>query len=99
MKRALAVLSLLCCALANGKSQTLDTVRSKRMAIYAPPPEYPMAARQRGWVGSGVFACNLRPMVPCHRWMYCKAPVMVSSIKQGFRRSGNGDSDPEGLKL
>ncbi len=39
------------------------------------------------------------PMVPCHRWMYCKAPVMVSSIKQGFRRSGNGDCDPEGLTL
>jgi TonB family protein len=29
--------------------------------IYAPPPEYPSAALRRGWTGSGLFACNLRP--------------------------------------
>jgi TonB family protein len=34
---------------------------AKPAAIYAPPPEYPLAARQRRWTGDGLFACNLRP--------------------------------------
>jgi TonB family protein len=34
---------------------------TKPVAIYAPPPEYPLTARNRRWTGSGLFACNLRP--------------------------------------
>ena len=34
---------------------------AKPAAIYAPRPEYPLAARQRRWTGAGLFACNLRP--------------------------------------
>lgn len=34
---------------------------AKPAAIYAPPPEYPLAARERRWTGSGLFACDLRP--------------------------------------
>jgi TonB family protein len=33
----------------------------KATATYAPVPEYPLAARERGWTGAGLFACNLRP--------------------------------------
>jgi TonB family protein len=34
---------------------------AKPASIYAPSPEYPLAARQRRWTGAGLFACNLRP--------------------------------------
>jgi len=62
MKRSLILLGLLCCALAKAKAQGVETVQAaRRVAVYAPRPEYPIAARRRGWVGSGVFACNLRP--------------------------------------
>src|SRR5260370_29575893 len=58
MKRALVVLIVLCCALSSGKSQR---PRKEPTAIYAPKPQYPMAASHHGWRGSGLFLCKLRP--------------------------------------
>jgi len=61
MNRLLAGLLLLCCALVSAESESLDTAHAKRVAIYAPPPEYPLGARARHWTGVGLFLCNLRP--------------------------------------
>jgi protein TonB len=45
---------------ASGNSQTPDITHAKHPALYAPRPEYPLAARQRHWTGAGLFACNIR---------------------------------------
>ena len=44
----------------SGNSQVPDATRAKHFALYAPRPEYPLAARRRHWTGDGVFACNIR---------------------------------------
>ena len=61
MNRLLAVLVLLCCALARAEPESLDPAHAKHVAIYAPAPEYPLGARVRHWTGVGLFLCNLRP--------------------------------------
>jgi protein TonB len=59
MKRVLIVVILLGVA-AVGNSQASDATRTKRHALYAPRPEFPLAARKLHWTGAGVFACNIR---------------------------------------
>jgi TonB family protein len=34
--------------------------QAEHRALYAPRPEYPLAARKQHWTGAGVFACNIR---------------------------------------
>jgi TonB family protein len=34
--------------------------QAKHRVLYAPRPEYPLAARKQHWTGAGVFACNIR---------------------------------------
>jgi TonB family protein len=34
--------------------------QAKHRALYAPRPEYPLAARKSHWTGAGLFACNIR---------------------------------------
>ena len=53
-------LVILLTALGSVNSQPSEP-REKHKAIYAPPPEYPLGARQRHWTGKGLFLCNLRP--------------------------------------
>ncbi len=60
MNRVLLAAILLSVA-ASGYSQTSNTTETKHAALYAPRPEYPLAARQRHWTGAGLFACNIRP--------------------------------------
>lgn len=45
----------------SGNSQGLNATQAKHRALYAPRPEYPLAARTRHWTGAGIFACNIRP--------------------------------------
>jgi TonB family protein len=58
MSRVLIVGILLSVAVSEN-SQASDAMQAKR-ALYAPRPEYPLAARKRHWTGAGVFACNIR---------------------------------------
>ncbi len=44
---------------AHGNSDSVGK-QAKQRALYAPYPEYPLAARQRHWTGAGVFICHLR---------------------------------------
>ena len=37
-----------------------DSRPAKHRVLYAPRPEYPLAARKRHWTGAGAFACNIR---------------------------------------
>src|SRR5437763_11281367 len=53
-------LVILLTTLVSANSQASE-LRDKHRTIYAPPPEYPLSARQRHWTGAGVFLCNLRP--------------------------------------
>lgn len=39
----------------------LSPAEAKKIAISAPRPDYPVDARRRGWVGTGIFACHVRP--------------------------------------
>jgi TonB family protein len=55
------ILILACCELANAESEPLDMAHARRLAMYAPRPEYPLVARQHHWTGAGVFQCNIRP--------------------------------------
>jgi protein TonB len=59
MKCGLIAVFLLSAAV-NGNSQTPDGTQAKHRVLYAPRPEYPLAARQRRWTGAGLFACNVR---------------------------------------
>ena len=59
MNVAIALVILLT-TLVSANSQASEP-REKHRAIYAPPPEYPLGARQRHWTGVGLFLCNLRP--------------------------------------
>lgn len=43
-----------------GNAQAPDTGHAKHFALYAPPPQYPFAARARHVTGAGIFACNIR---------------------------------------
>ena len=45
----------------SGNAQAPDSAHRKRRVLYAPPPQYPFAARVHHWTGAGIFACNLRP--------------------------------------
>jgi TonB family protein len=61
-KKRVALLLLLFLSLAvTGNAQAPDAGHAKHFALYAPPPQYPSAARARHLTGAGVFACNLRP--------------------------------------
>ena len=51
---------LLLSVVANGDSQTSNATPAKHRVLYAPRPEYPLAARKRHWTGAGLFACNIR---------------------------------------
>jgi hypothetical protein len=44
----------------SGNSKASDAAQAKHLALYAPHPEYPLAARKRHWTGAGVFACKIR---------------------------------------
>ena len=57
--RALIAALFLTAAL-SGNAQAPDTGRAKHFALYAPPPQYPFAARARHLTGAGIFACNVR---------------------------------------
>src|SRR5262245_51122773 len=54
------IVVLLLSVVASGDSQTSSATPAKRRVLYAPRPEYPLAARKRHWTGAGVFACNIR---------------------------------------
>jgi len=57
---AIIALVILLTALASVNSQPSEP-SEKHKAIYAPPPEYPLGARQRHWTGKDIFLCYLRP--------------------------------------
>lgn len=40
---------------------SLPPLATKPATIYAPLPEYPLAARRRRWTGDGLFECDIRP--------------------------------------
>jgi|SRR6266498_2750841 len=46
-------------AVAHANDNSIAT-QAKHRALYAPRPEYPLAARKRHWTGAGLFACNIR---------------------------------------
>ena|ERR1700736_2813826 len=56
LKRALIILGVLSLVSANVNAEA-----GAPGAVYAPKPQYPLAARERGLRGSGIFVCNLRP--------------------------------------
>jgi TonB family protein len=60
MNRGLLVMIFLSLAV-SGNSQAPNATQAKHRALYAPRPEYPLAARKRHWTGAGIFACNIRP--------------------------------------
>jgi hypothetical protein len=57
MNRGLLVIIFLSVA-ESGNSR--NTTQAQRRALYAPRPEYPLAAQKRHWTGHGVFACKIR---------------------------------------
>jgi TonB family protein len=57
MNRGLLVIIFLSVA-ESGHSR--NTTQAQRRALYAPRPEYPLAAQKRHWTGHGVFACKIR---------------------------------------
>jgi hypothetical protein len=57
MNRGLLVIIFLSVAV-SGSSR--NTTQAQRRALYAPRPEYPLAAQERHWTGHGVFACKIR---------------------------------------
>src|SRR5262245_55981928 len=57
MNRGLLVILFLSVAV-SGNSR--NTTQGQRRALYAPRPEYPLAAQKRRWTGHGVFACKIR---------------------------------------
>ena len=57
MNRGLLVIIFLSVAV-SGNSR--NTTQAQRRALYAPRPEYPLAAQKRHWAGHGVFACKIR---------------------------------------
>src|SRR5437762_14259870 len=44
----------------HGNAQSPNSAHAKRRALYAPPPQYPFAARARHSTAAGIFACTLR---------------------------------------
>ncbi len=61
VKRPL-ILSLLCCAPWIATAQIhVSGAGVSGVAIYAPYPKYPAAARESHWTGRGILACKLRP--------------------------------------
>ncbi len=54
------IVVLLLSVVARGDSQSSNATPAKHHVVYAPRPEYPLAARTRHWTGAGVFACNIR---------------------------------------
>ena len=60
MNRAVGALTLLY-LLAVWNIPTLASTDARSAVVYAPQPDYPIGARRRGWEGSGLFRCNLRP--------------------------------------
>ena len=54
------IVVLLLSVVARGDSQGSNATPAKHPVLYAPRPEYPLAARKRHWTGAGVFACNIR---------------------------------------
>ena len=54
------IVILLLSVVARGDSQISNATPAKHRVLYAPRPEYPLAARKRHWTGAGVFACNIR---------------------------------------
>jgi TonB family protein len=48
------------CVAVSGNSKASDAAQAKHLALYAPHPEYPLAARKRHWTGADVFACSIR---------------------------------------
>ena len=54
------IVILLLSVVARGDSQSSNATPAKHRVLYAPRPEYPLAARKRHWTGAGVFACNIR---------------------------------------
>ena len=60
MSRVLLVIVFLSVAV-SANSQAPDATQAKHYALYAPRPEYPLAARTHHWTGAGIFACNIRP--------------------------------------
>jgi TonB family protein len=60
MNRAVGALTLLYLfAVWNVPSLASTDVRST--VLYAPQPDYPVGARGRGWEGTGLFRCSVRP--------------------------------------
>jgi TonB family protein len=60
-RKCVALLLLLFLSLAvSGNAQAANTTQTKHRALYAPRPEYPLAARKQHWTGAGLFLCNLR---------------------------------------
>jgi protein TonB len=59
MSRVLLVIVFLSVAV-SGNSQVSDAARPNHFALYAPRPEYPLAAQKHHWTGAGLFACNIR---------------------------------------
>jgi hypothetical protein len=57
IRRLLATIFL--CVAVSGNSKASDAAQAKHLALYAPHPEYPLAARKRHWTGAGVFACKI----------------------------------------
>jgi TonB family protein len=60
VKRPL-ILSLLYCAPWIVNAQVPVKAAVSGVAVYAPHPEYPVAARRSHWTGRGIFRCKLRP--------------------------------------
>jgi TonB family protein len=48
------------CLIATGLCPTLAG-DVKSAVMYGPEPDYPIGAARRGWQGSGLFLCRLRP--------------------------------------
>ena len=40
---------------------TLASTGARSTVVYAPQPDYPIGALRRGWEGTGLFRCNVRP--------------------------------------
>ena len=97
MNRGLLVMMFLSLAV-TGTSQVSRRYTAKHSVLYAPRPEYPLAAQKRHWTGTGVFACSIRcdgngKIVDIvqrtgHQIIRCW-------IRQRLQLFGSGDSNPE----